>query len=109
MYILQRFERKCISTRVARWGRQSPVGLLLTAVGALIFDFGTLTATFGATFQITEDHFGMEFSRFGDTFCRCVAAAITSEKSGSPDIDNKIRVRENVRRVRPESAEVKLA
>jgi len=47
-----------------------PIGLLLTAVGVgtLKFGFGAIIATFLATFQITEDRFGMENSPFWATF-----------------------------------------
>jgi len=54
----------------------------MTAVGALKFGFGTLTATLWATFPITVDRFGMEISRFWATFC------MTSEKSNNPLSDH---------------------
>jgi len=46
----------------------TPIGLPLTAVGALKFGFGALTDTFWATLRITGDRFGMEISRFGLLF-----------------------------------------
>ena len=60
-------------SRVARLGRNVPVGLLFTAIGALKFGFGALIVTFWATFRITGDHFGMEISQFLATFCPCLA------------------------------------
>jgi len=38
----------CDVSRVARLGGMAPIGLLLTAVGALKFGFGALIATFWA-------------------------------------------------------------